>query len=151
MALRHFLLDGPSAWQPLHGEFRKDDETAAGYVSLLLGAFSVAVRRRFPPNCDAAEIMRFVTELRISHQDEPGLINPLVAEDVIRHTVDASPLDDDGSQDLTTVLGIKAHILLYLVAEAGFSDAELDRFIDDVVAYTGNWLAARRAEMITQP
>lgn len=147
LALRYFLLEGPEAWAPLQYELRQDDETAAGYISLLLGAFSVAVRRRFSPTSSTAEIMHFVTDFRITLEDA-GLINPLVAEDVIRRTVDASPLDDDEPEDLMAVLHTKAHILLHLAAEADFSEHELDQFIEDVVGYTREWLAARRAEML---
>ncbi|MFI0483372.1 hypothetical protein ACH34T_22345 [Actinomadura sp. 9N215] len=145
--MRYFLLEGPEAWAPLQRELQEDDETAAGYVSLLLGAFSVAVRRRFPATPTAAEIMRFVTDFRISREDA-DLINPLVVEDVIRRAVDTSPLDEDEPEDLTAVLSIKAHILLFLVAEADFSATELERFIEEVVDYTREWLVARRAEML---
>jgi hypothetical protein len=46
-ALRSFLLEGPDAWVPLQEEMQSNDESAAGYMSLLFGAFEVAAR----PTC----------------------------------------------------------------------------------------------------
>jgi hypothetical protein len=152
LAFRHFLLEGPEAWAPLKRELQTDDETAAGYVSLLLGAFSVAIRRKFSPSCTTADIVRFVADLRIKAEEDSVTIDPLFIEDVIRRAVDAPPLnDDDSAGDLTAVLNAKVFILLHLVAEANYTEAELDRFIEDVTNYTRDWLAAQRAQSKTQP
>ncbi|WP_344906904.1 hypothetical protein [Actinomadura meridiana] len=152
LAFRHFLLEGPQAWEPLKRELQTDDETAAGYVSLLLGAFSVAVRRKFSPSCTVADIVRFVADLRIKAEEDSVTIDPLFIEDVIRRAVDAPPLNDDESPgDLTSVLNAKVFILLHLVAESNFSEPDLDRFIEDVTNYTRDWLAAQRTESTPRP
>jgi hypothetical protein len=146
LALRSFLLEGPEAWVPLQEKIQKDDETAAGYMSLLFGAFEVAVRRRFSPSYTVGEIVRFVAELRIMAEEEAHLINTLVAEDMIRRAVDAAPLKADVPDDLSAVLHAEVYILLYLVAEADFDRAGLEQFIDETTAYTKMWLDARRDE-----
>ncbi|MGP4028376.1 hypothetical protein [Actinomadura sp. 3N407] len=146
LALRSFLLEGPEAWVPLQDEIQKDDETAAGYMSLLHGAFTVAVRRRFSPTYTVGEIVRFVADLRIKVEEEAYLINTLVAEDMIRRAVDARPLKDGGPEDVESVLHSQVFILLHLVAEADFDRAGLEQFIEDATAYTRVWLAAQRAE-----
>ncbi|TMQ98962.1 hypothetical protein ETD83_18770 [Actinomadura soli] len=146
LALRHFLLEGPEAWVPLKYELQKDDETAAGYVSLLLGAFSVAVRRKFSPVCALADIAGFVAELRVKAEEDTVPLDLVLTEDAIRRAVGARPLmqDSESDDDLTTVLNTKVYVLLHLVAEAGFTRADLEEFVEDVAAYTRDWLAAQR-------
>ncbi|MEU8804811.1 hypothetical protein [Spirillospora sp. NPDC048819] len=144
LALRLFLLEGPEAWVPLQDKIQKDDETAAGYMSLLHGAFNVAVHRRFAPTYTAGEIVRFVADLRIKVEEDARLINTLVAEDMIRRAVDAPPLKDGGPDDVESVLHSQVFILLYLVAEADFDRAGLEQFIEDATSYTQKWLAAQR-------
>lgn len=130
---------------PLQDEIQKDDETAAGYMSLLYGAFTIAVRRRFSPTYTVGEIVRFVADLRIKAEEDADLINTLAAEDMIRRAVDAPPLKDGGPDDLQAVLNTEVYILLALVAEADFDRAGLEQFVEDATAYTQNWLAAQGA------
>jgi hypothetical protein len=144
LALRAFLLEGPQAWVPLQDEIQKDDETAAGYMSLLYGAFNVAVRRRFSPSYTVGEIVRFVADLRIKAEEDADLINTLVAEDMIRRAIDAPPLKDGGPDNLRAVLNTEVYILLALVGEADFDRVGLEQFIEDATAYTQKWLAAQR-------
>ncbi|WUI02412.1 hypothetical protein OHR68_11610 [Spirillospora sp. NBC_00431] len=151
LALRHFLLEGPEAWAPLKYELQKDDETAAGYVALLLGAFSVAVRRKFSSADALADIVRFVAELRIKAEEDAIPLDPLLTEDAIRRAVDAPPLmkDCESGDGLTTVLNTKVYVLLHLVAEAEFTKAGLEEFVEDVTTYTRDWLAAQRPKSPT--
>ncbi|TDE21978.1 hypothetical protein [Actinomadura sp. 6K520] len=144
LALRSFLLEGPEAWVPLQDEMQKDDETAAGYMSLLFGAFNVAVRRRFSPTYTVGEIVRFVAELRIMAGEDAHLINTLVAEDLIRRAVGAPPPKDGGPDDAETVLSAQIFILLHLVAESDFDRAGLEQFIEETTAYTEQWLNVQR-------
>ncbi|GAA4390811.1 hypothetical protein GCM10023088_67190 [Actinomadura verrucosospora] len=149
LALRSFLLEGPVAWVPLHDQMQVDDETAAGYMSLLFGAFEVAVRRRFAPTYTVGQIVRFVADLRIAASEDANLINPIIAEDMVRRAVDAPPLKAPVPDDLTATLNAQVFILLYLVAEMDFDRAGLEQFIDEVTDYTEQWLAARRDEAST--
>ncbi|QKW33913.1 hypothetical protein HUT06_07610 [Actinomadura sp. NAK00032] len=150
LALRSFLLEGPEAWVPLEEKIRVDDETAAGYMSLLYGAFCVAVRRRFSPTYTVGEIVRLVADVRIRAEEEAGLINALVAEDMIRRVVGAPPLEDSGPDEVRAVLYAEVFVLLYLVGEAGFDRVGLEQFIDEATAYTRQWLAARQNEPAEQ-
>ncbi|TYB42683.1 hypothetical protein [Actinomadura chibensis] len=147
-ALRSFLLEGPPAWEPLRSEMHSD-EVAAGYMSLLYGAFCVAVRRRFTPFYTDGEIIRFVADLRITAGPDARLINTLAAEDMIRRVVGTPPLEDSVLDDVETVLYAEVFILLYLVGEANFDDADLDDFIQDATVCAKEWLAARHAESST--
>ncbi|XRQ02703.1 hypothetical protein ACN3XK_39610 [Actinomadura welshii] len=151
LALRSFLLEGPEAWIPLRDEIQKDDETAAGYMSLLYGAFNVAVRRKLSPTYTVGDIVRFVADLRISAGEDARLINTLVAEDLVRRAVDAPPPKDGGPDDVETVLPAQMFILLHLVAEADFDRAELEQFIEETTAYTEQWLDVQRAESSRTP
>lgn len=146
LALRSFLLEGAEAWVPLQDELQKDDETAAGYMTLLYGAFNVAVRRRFSPTYTVGEIVRFVADLRTMAGEDAHLVNTLVAEDLIRRAVGAPPPRDGGPDDAETVLPAQIFILLHLVAEADFDRAELEQFIEETTAFTQQWLDAQRAE-----
>ncbi|TYK45790.1 hypothetical protein [Actinomadura decatromicini] len=146
LALRSFLLEGPEAWLPLQDVIQVDDETAAGYMTLLYGAFSVAVRRRFSPTYTVGEVVRFVADLRIKAGEAAYLIDTIVAENLIRHAIDAPPISPEGPEDVQAVLYAEVFVLMYLVAEAGFDRAGLEQFIEDVTAYTEKWLAARRQE-----
>ena len=146
LALRSFLVEGPAAWESLQDKLQADDETAAGYMSLLYGAFCVAVRRRFSPRYTVGEIVQFVADVRIAAGEDAGLVSPLVAEDMIRRVVGAPPPGDGGSDDVRAVIYAELFVLLYLVAEADFDRAGLEQFIEEVATYTEQWLAARRAE-----
>lgn len=150
LALRSFLLTGPKAWAPLEEKIQVDDETAAGYMSLLYGAFCVAVRRRFSPTYTVGEIVRLVADVRIKAEEDAGLINALVAEDMIRRVVGAPPLEDGGPNDVRAVLYAEIFVLLYLIDEANFDRVRLEQFIDEATAYTRQWLAARRNEPAEQ-
>ncbi|TYB42689.1 hypothetical protein [Actinomadura chibensis] len=146
LALRSFLLEGPQAWVPLQDDIQVDDETAAGYMSLLYGAFSVAVRRRFSPTYTIGQVVRFVADLRIEAAEAANLIDTIVAEDLIRRVIGAPPLKKDGVGDVQAVLYAEVFVLMYLVGEAGFDRAGLEQFIEEVTAYTEKWLAARQDE-----
>ncbi|WP_396453104.1 hypothetical protein [Actinomadura sp.] len=52
--------------------------------------------------------------------------------------------------DLTATLNAGVYILLYLIGEADFDRAGLEQFIEEVTAYTEQWLAARRSEAAAQ-
>ncbi|WP_433462412.1 hypothetical protein [Spirillospora sp. CA-128828] len=150
LALRSFLLEGPEAWVPLQDEIQKDDETAVGYMSLLYGAFNVAVHRRFSPTYTIGEIVRFVADLRIEAKEEADLINPLVAEDMIRRAINAPQLKSDVPDDLTAVMSAEVHILLYLIAEADYDRADLEQFIEETTTYARKWLDALRTKATKQ-
>ncbi len=150
LALRSFLLEGPEAWASLHDEIQKDDETAAGYMRLLFGAFEVAVRRRFAPTYTVGQIVRLVADLRMRLGEDAHVINPIVAEDMIRRAVDAPPLKADVPDDVSATLNAEVYVLLYLVGEANFDRMGLEQFIDEATAYTRQWLAARRNEPAEQ-
>ncbi|TYB42686.1 hypothetical protein [Actinomadura chibensis] len=145
-ALRSFLLEGPEAWVRLRNEIQADDETAAGYMSLLYGAFCVALHRRFSPACTEGEIVRLVADVRITAGEDADLINAALTEDLIRRVIGAPPLKKDGVGDVQAVLYAEVFVLMYLVGEAGFDRAGLEQFIEEATAYTEKWLAARRDE-----
>ncbi|NDU75074.1 hypothetical protein GWI34_20945 [Actinomadura sp. DSM 109109] len=134
---------------PLQDEMQVDDETAAGYMSLLFCAFEVAVRRKFAPTYFVSQLIRFVADVRIAAGEDANLINPLVAEDMVRRAVDAPPLKETVPDDVSATLHAQVYILLYLVAEMDLDRAGLEQFIDEVTAYTEQWLAARRDEAST--
>ncbi len=146
LALRSFLLEGPEAWLPLQDQMQKDDETAAGYMSLLFGAFNVAVYRKFSPTYTVGQIVRFVADLRSRLGKDANLVHPLVAEDLIRRALSAPPPKDGGPDEVLPVLQAQVLILMHLVDEADFDRAGLEQFIDDTVTFTEKWLATRRAE-----
>jgi hypothetical protein len=52
---------------------------------LLHAAFVIAARRRFTPQWTRAEVISYVGQLRAELQsEEPGLVDPLTAEDELR-------------------------------------------------------------------
>ena len=146
LALRSFLLEGPEAWIPLKDEIQVNDETAAGYMSLLYGAFCVAVRRRFSPTYTGSQIVGLVADVRAKAPEETGLINVPVAEEMLRAAVGAPTLQAGGTDDLRAALYAEVFILLYLVAEMDFDRAGLEQFIEEAAAYTEQWLPTQRAE-----
>ncbi|MCP9948675.1 hypothetical protein [Actinomadura madurae] len=150
LALRAFLLEGPEAWVPLQEEIQKDDETAAGYMSLLYGAFNVALRRKFGPTYTIGEIVRCVADLRIKAGEDAYPVHPLVAESVIRRALEAPPMKDEGPDDVEAVLLSQVYILLYLVAEADFDRAGLEQFIEETTNYTKKWLTMQRTRTTEQ-
>ncbi|TDD75092.1 hypothetical protein E1293_28780 [Actinomadura darangshiensis] len=148
-ALRSFLLIGPEAWGPLRSKMQTD-ETAASYMSLLYGAFCVAVHRKFSPTYTVGDIVRYIANLRIMAREESELINPLVAEDMIRRVLNAPPLQDGGPEDVETILHAEVFVLMNLVAEAEFDGVSLEQFIDEATAFTKEWLSVQQAKTAEQ-
>ncbi|GAA4241795.1 hypothetical protein GCM10022254_72100 [Actinomadura meridiana] len=150
LALRALLLEGPAAWTPIHEQVQEDDETAAGYMSLIVGAFHVAVLRKFSPTYTSSDIIQLVAEVRIALAESGGTLNALVAESLIREVLNAPQLKDDGGNDVEDVVLAHVFVLLFLVVEADYDRAGLEQFIEDATAQTEKWLAARRAGAVTQ-
>jgi hypothetical protein len=58
---------------------------ANGLAMLMYAAFVIAARRKFTPQWTRAEVTGYVARLRAELQsDEPGLVDPLTAEDELR-------------------------------------------------------------------
>lgn len=144
-ALRSHLVDGPDAWEPLQAK-TTTDEDAAGYMSMLYAAFAVAVRRKFSTNPTVGQVVRFVADLRAAAADDANLIDPLVAEDMIRRVIGAPSPRDGGPDDPETVLSAQNTMLLVLVAEAEFDMAGLGDFVIDAAEFAKKWVAARQGE-----
>jgi hypothetical protein len=95
------------------------------------------------------QIVRFIADVRIAAGEDANLINPLIAEDMVRRAVDAPPLKEAVPDDVSATLHAQVFILLYLIAEMDLDRAGLEQFIEEVTSYTEQWLAARAAEAST--
>ncbi|WP_344590156.1 hypothetical protein [Actinomadura vinacea] len=122
--LRAFLvLD--SGWEELVSQLAQRG-SLGGFAELGRAAFVVAVRRRFF-SWSVAEIVRFVSAVRVRLLQDDIEIDPSTAESLIR-----SALGDVSQVDLDPDKIGSAQLLLLgeLIFERDLNDAELDDFLN---------------------
>lgn len=110
-----------------------DPEAAnVGYVSLVGGAFFEAARRRFlrksGPAADA-EIMEFVTAVRLWIDDQGDKLDPNNAEIMIKIAIEKLP--PEARRDISGDEGfrVQSFLLAGLIRDARLNSEELDDFL----------------------
>ncbi|TYB46630.1 hypothetical protein [Actinomadura chibensis] len=112
---------------------RLDPEAAnIGYTALVTGAFFEAVRRRFLKDgkpADDAEIIDFVSSVRLRLEEEEDRLDPNVAEIMIKVALGKLPVE--ARKDISGDVGYRSQILLVagLVGDAQLTSDELDDFL----------------------
>ena len=95
---------------------------AAGLGALVYAAFVVSARRTFAPRWSRAEVTRYVTQVRRLLSDQPGALDPAVAEQELRSALGEKLTSHPGAKSR----GRAQFILLNaLVQSLGLNDAEL--------------------------
>jgi len=111
---------------------------AAGYTALADAAFSEAVNRRFNGQTSAEDIIAYVADVRARPDRAGEVVDPDAAERLIGAVLGKSNVED---LDPRTAITAKQHLLVALVADAGYDDAALDQFLLDASKLADQWLA----------
>ncbi|TDB88711.1 hypothetical protein [Actinomadura sp. 7K534] len=143
-ALRSLLKGDPDAWQPFYSA--ESAKEAIAYTVMLYGAFGVAVRRKFSPTYSLADVIRFVSDMRIGYGREVSPIHPRVAEEMIREVLGDPALGRFDPQNAETTIGAEVAVLDTLLHEANLDEAGLEEFIRDAADFARQWIAARQGE-----
>ncbi|SPT57083.1 hypothetical protein [Actinomadura madurae] len=105
------------------------EDAKVAYSTLVTAAFFEAVDRRFKVDgkvVEESEVINFVAYQREIHPDSADLLDPTVAENIILHALEKSPLRDiDGE----TLYRAQVLLLAALVGEADMDANELDSFL----------------------
>jgi hypothetical protein len=59
----------------------------SGLAVLVYAAFMIAARRKFAPEWTRSEVIRYVARVRALLSEQPGLLDPVVAEDELRNAL----------------------------------------------------------------
>ncbi|WP_433472811.1 hypothetical protein ACQPZP_28555 [Spirillospora sp. CA-142024] len=104
----------------------------AGYSELLAAAFFTAINDRFDEGdrtATRAAIIDFIANMRSRTSDIAENLDPAVAEQMIFHALGEGEVDDiDGD----TMMLSQIIILGGLVADAEFSDSDLEKFMNRI-------------------
>jgi hypothetical protein len=92
-AMRAYLVDDQQESERLIGHLEQSGRLD-GFSALFGSAFFDAVNRRFAPTWTVAEVVRFVATVRAHHIEDPGLLDPLDAERLIRTALGDGSVDD---------------------------------------------------------
>jgi hypothetical protein len=129
-ALGACLYGAQSTADPV-GQIDRWELRGLGYLSY--AAFVIAVRRRFGSPWTGADIVRYVGSVR-SHAPDRDDIDPLAAENLIRHALGGSSrsVDDDPS--------VQAILLSCLVADEALDGAGVDALLASARKLADEWL-----------
>src|SRR5262249_45019012 len=105
-----------------------EDGCLDDYGALVYSAFVTTVRRRFSPTWTQASVIRFVADVRAALAEEPGAINPVAGENLIRRALGDTVRDDI---DQETKARTQLMLLDALIAEAGLDGAGLDQLLSE--------------------
>ncbi|MFG2249410.1 hypothetical protein [Spirillospora sp. NPDC048823] len=110
-----------------------DPEAAnVGYVSLVGGAFFEAARRRFLKDgipADDAEIIDFVTSVRMWIDDQGDKLDPNASEIMIKIAIEKLPPEARSGISGDDGFRLQSFLLAGLISDAGLSPAELESFL----------------------
>lgn len=130
-ALRAQLAGQPEEHRRLLAQL--DPEAAnRGYVSLVGGAFFEAARRRFLRDgkpADDAEIIDFVSDVRLRIGDTGDKLDPNAAETMIKVAIEKLPPEARGNIGGDEGFKIQSYLLAGLVGDERFTPEELDEFL----------------------
>lgn len=123
--IRAFLIGDADEGARLATRFAEKGEVK-GYSELVYAAFAIAARRRFSPTWTVAQIVRFVTDTRMTLLQDGLDIDPCTAETLIRRV-----LGDGIDVRLEEEASARAQIflLLTLIDDEGLDDAGIDAFL----------------------
>jgi hypothetical protein len=122
-ALRALLSRDPR-YAELTGQLA--DGTQDGYGQLVIAAFTLAVRRRFAPAWQAADVIHYTAALRLRLRVSGVDLEPRPAEDLIQAALTGSPAPAYTSQTTAETLLL---ILADVVSDARVAPAGLDAFV----------------------
>lgn len=98
---------------------------------VVASAFAIAIRRRFERGYSGPQVIQFVAGERTRHGEGPGAFDPQVAEQLVLSVLTGKPapsLDEEAKADAQIAL------LISLIEQASFDEAELTRFVEEARA-----------------
>jgi hypothetical protein len=133
-ALRAYLTGDLDKYERLVDQLDAD-AAAAGYSALLAAAFFEAVDRRFAENGTAADVVKFVGDVRAKSQ-RLAEIDPTVAERLILHSLGEGSI---GDLDNETVISNQFLLLGALIVDEQLDNAGLDQFLAEARTVAEEW------------
>jgi hypothetical protein len=123
--LRAFLKGDFDEYERLNARLDRDAD-GAGLGALVASGFFEAVDRKFGSSAKDAEVIEFMSEVRSRSDRASAVIDPKVAERLIRSTFGEESVAD---LDDTVVGRTQLMLLAALISDEELDDVELDNFI----------------------
>lgn len=119
------LLDRDPCYEQLTEQLAASGQED-GYGELILAAFALAVRLRFAPRWQVADIIDYTATLRIRLRRSDIALEPRVTEDLIQRELGGRPA---AANDSTTLAETLLLVLTDLVTDVRVAPAGLDAFL----------------------
>lgn len=119
---------------------RLSDADARAYALLLQAVLSLAARRRFAPDCNDGDVIRYVAKVRIGTdaRTEDLDLDPKAAEAVLRHALGTpTPLEADAQTQMRAVMAL----LTVVLSELDLDESGIDEFLDGARKLAGRWMS----------
>lgn len=134
-ALRAQLRGDRSEHERLRTQLDASDSD--GYVHLIGAAFVIAAERQFQQNSTAADVIRFIADVRGQTPLAAERIDPKIGEQLIISALTDEPVAEEVDAD--TALMTELLLLVGMVASEHFQSADLDHFMDEARALANEW------------
>jgi hypothetical protein len=124
-ALRAQLSGNGAEHRRLFREFKGRDDRI-GYSALVHAAFLEAVGCRFTKDSTAADVVRYVADVRSRFDEVANAVDPRVGEQLVLEALGKGTTDGADTRTSATAMQF---LLTALVADEGLDSAALDEFI----------------------
>lgn len=134
VAALHAQLAGAAPEEHLRLFNKLDESDNVGYAALLAAGLFEAIQRRFSKEgrtASRADIIDFIAAAREKSDEAPDAINPDVAERIIMHALGQGTI---AGIDDKTILAHQIILLAALVAQANYTETELNAFMSQIRA-----------------
>lgn len=134
-ALRAHILD-TGLWESRYASDVEKDGSHIGYSILIWFTLETALRRRFSPRCQPADVIRYVADLRMTLAENAGMLDPGLTEAIIRSLLgDASLMAGlPVAEAPEKMLSIGLLLLTALVNAANLDEVGVGKLIDEAAA-----------------
>lgn len=115
-------------------------EAASGYTALITAACFEAIEERFVKDgkiVDEAAVIEFVGSLRARTEAAAEEVDPRIAERLILHSLGKGSMSDVPKE---TRIRTQLFVLVGLISEAHFNEAQLDTFMSKVRRTAEEWV-----------
>jgi hypothetical protein len=137
-SIRAYLTGDIDGFKRISSQLDSANKDARG--ALIAAAFFTAAERKFAAG-NASDVIEFVGRVRARSERLADVIDPRVAERLIRATFTDEDIDDIDGEAQGDHFGL---LLAGMIAEDQPSEADLDAFLDDSKKLADQWLSAGR-------
>lgn len=124
--VRAYLQADREEFQRLNADLNRSRDASVAYKAMVIGAFVVAVKRKFTKQSSRDEIIDYVANVRSRGPNMPDVLDPTAAERLI-----SSVFTDESLRDIDSraKVNIWTHFATAIVNDEGIDGQELEDFL----------------------